>query len=227
MSFAHEEILGAVPGDMPLSLAVAASAALPLVFGPVSVQIEPRYWHLGDGGMFDNTGLATLAQAMLGRLQEREAPGKAVLFVLDSGMRPDEDALSRQRNYHSTSHPVRIFEIPTFRAEAYHEVIWTALREELSRHEIEKFLMRYTDVTLDPRLLPESCESQPVLCAEEVCGDALQAHIRRIPTHLKISECDADLMELLAHVAVHEQLDQRFPRVRECGLLDRADAASP
>jgi predicted acylesterase/phospholipase RssA len=62
VTFADDQVLGAVPVDFPVSLAVAASAAVPLVMGPVTIQLDSTYLHLGDGGLFDNSGTETLEQ---------------------------------------------------------------------------------------------------------------------------------------------------------------------
>jgi hypothetical protein len=219
LTFADESVLGSVPSELPLSLAVAASAALPFVIGPVSIQDGSTYWHLVDGGVFDNTGAANLVQVVLGQLARRDSPGKALILVLDSGMGPeDPEELTSIKNFHVYGHPQGVWTIPGRRADAYHELVWQALVEEHGEHAIEKIFMRYTEVELDPALLPESCLSIPVLCREEVCSDALQDHIRHIPTHLKISDCDADLIEILGHVVVHEALEDSHPMTRSCSL---------
>ena len=68
--------------------------------------------------------------------------------------------------------------------------------------------MRYTDAKIDK--WPLSCEGS------EGGVEAISAHIAKIPTNLKISDCDADLMELAARDVVSRTLaDQR-------GALERA-----
>jgi predicted acylesterase/phospholipase RssA len=71
-SFSRPGCERAVPQDFPVSLAVTASAAFPGLFGPVALEVpascdvaEPEWWHLGDGGMIDNSGIDTLEEVVL------------------------------------------------------------------------------------------------------------------------------------------------------------------
>lgn len=216
MTFADEQVMGAVPGDMPLSLAVAASASLPFVIGPVGVKVGPKYWHLGDGGMLDNTGVDTMEQVVLRKLQDREAPGRALILALDGGLRRDEEKFTGVRNFHVVGHPDAVFDMPGRRAEAYHGVVWKTLLDEQEEHVLEKRFMRYTEVVLEPHRLPDSCAAIEEFQTEEIGSETVEAYIKQIPTHLKIEECDADLMELLAHLVVHQELQDSYPLAHEC-----------
>jgi predicted acylesterase/phospholipase RssA len=220
MTFAHEQIMGSVPGDMPLSLAVAASASLPFVIGPVGVRVGPKYWHLGDGGMLDNTGVDTLEQVVLRKLQDRDAPGRALILALDGGLRQDDEKFTGMRNFHIAGHPDSVFVIPSRRAEAYHGVVWQALVDEEEQHELEKRFLRYTEVALEPHRLPDSCAMVGEFRDEAASGEILARYIAKIPTHLKIEECDADLMELLAHLVVHQELRDSYPMAHDCSFRD-------
>lgn len=220
MTFSHERIMGAVPGDMPLSLAVAASASLPFVIGPVGVRVGSEYWHLGDGGMLDNTGVETLEQVVLRKLQDRKTPGRALILALDGGLRADEEQFTGIRNFHVAGHPDSVFDMPSRRAEAYHGVVWKVLLDEQEEHALEKHLMRYTEVELPFERLPASCGAVEELRFGEGQGEALETYIKRIPTHLKIERCDADLMELLAHLVVHRELREDYPLAHECAFRD-------
>lgn len=220
MTFAHDEIMGAVPGDMPLSLAVAASASLPFVFGPVGVQVGPKYWHLGDGGMLDNTGVDTLEHVVLGKLQDRQTPGRALILALDGGLGWDEEKFTGIRNFHVAGHPDSLFDIPSRRAEAYHGVVWQALLDEQETDELEKRFMRYTEVVIEPHRLPDSCSLVEEFRSEAASGEVIEDYIKKIPTHMKIEECDADLMELLAHLVVHQELRDGYPLAHDCSFGD-------
>lgn len=218
VSFADEQVLGAVPIDFPVSLAVAASAAVPLLMGPVTIQMGSTYLHLGDGGLFDNSGTVTLEQVVLRKLQIQNGPGTAMIFAFDSGFKTDKEELAHNKTLRVNKHPNLLVDIPTARAEAYRQVVRSALLAELDDHELDSFVMDHTSASLDPRLLPASCNKEPDLCAEERCRGAIEDHIARVPTHLKIKPCDADLIELAAHAVVHRELEKRFPAQRPCSL---------
>jgi len=218
VTFADEDLLGAVPEDFPVSLAVAASAAVPFLMGPVTIQLETTYWHLGDGGMFDNTGIETLEQVVLRKMQVQQTPQNAVILALDSGFKTDWETLARTRKLRVQNHPNVIIDIPTARAEAYREVVLRSLQDERRPYGIDRYVMGHTAVSLDPSRLPESCSKEDGLCTDEECRKAIEDYIARIPTHLKIKPCAADLIELAAHAVVHETLADRFPAVRPCRL---------
>ena len=218
VTFADEQVLGAIPSDFPVSLAVAASAAVPLLMGPVTVKLETSYIHLGDGGLFDNSGIETLEQVVLQKLQVQETPGRAVIFAFDSGFKTDEDELAQTQKLRVSSAPNLLVDIPTARAEAYHDVAWRALLDERAPSRIEKIVMGYTTALVDPNRLPVSCRTESDLCADENCREAIEDYIARIPTHLKIKPCAADLIELAAHAVVHQTLAEQYPASRPCRL---------
>jgi hypothetical protein len=218
VTFADDQVLGAVPVDFPVSLAVAASAAVPLVMGPVTIQLDSTYLHLGDGGLFDNSGTETLEQVILRKLQIQDGPGTAVVFAFDSGFKTDKEELAHNRKLRVNNHPNLLVDIPTARAEAYRQVVRRALGDELNDHEFDRFVMDHTSASLDPAQLPASCSKEPTLCTEERCREAIEDYIARVPTHLKIKPCPADLIELAAHAVVHRELQARFPAQRPCRL---------
>ena len=214
VTFADPSVLGALPRDFPLALAVAASAAAPVVMGPVTIRVGATYWHLGDGGLYDNSGVETLEQVVLRKLQTSASPGKGLIVALDARFNEDPQELAGRRKFRVTSHPTLLVDIPTARAEAYHDVVW----QELASRGVRQLVLRHTAARLDPARLPQSCSEEKDLCAEPTCREALERRLARIPTHLKISACDADLIELAAHAVVHEALSAEFPATRPCRL---------
>ena len=80
--------------------------------------------------------------------------------------------------------------------------------------------MRYTEVALDPHHMPDSCAMIDEFRDEEAGGEVLNSYVEKIPTHLRIEECDADLMELLAHLVVHRELGQDYPLAHECSFSE-------
>lgn len=89
-TFSDAHNLRAAPPDMPISLAVATSAAFPPYLGPTTLTIDggQEYWHLGDGGIVENTGIATLREA----LHARGGNEKATIYSFDAGQRLDINA---------------------------------------------------------------------------------------------------------------------------------------
>ncbi|MEM9233675.1 MAG: patatin-like phospholipase family protein, partial [Pseudomonadota bacterium] len=93
-NFAQADCVTATPDDFPVSLAVATSAAFPPALGPVAIEIPPscgvtqtRYWHLGDGGILENTGVETLQEVLMLDSAAGQAPKRAVIFSFDAGKR--------------------------------------------------------------------------------------------------------------------------------------------
>jgi predicted acylesterase/phospholipase RssA len=78
-------------GSYPLSLAVAASASVPGLLGPVIVRDGReggRLESLGDGGLYDNYGLETLVSLFATLLEERPGLRARILVVDGSGYFP-------------------------------------------------------------------------------------------------------------------------------------------
>jgi hypothetical protein len=220
-----------VPPDLPLSLAVATSASFPGI-GPVSFEVpetcqggEPEYWHLGDGGIFDNSGVDTLEEVIL-----RNHPGRngklerTLILSVHSGMKAKPEELRRIRNFWLyLQHPGLMFDIAARRGQAYHDLVWERMEHDLAAEGIafEKIEMRYTDAMLDQ--WPDSCE-QAARARRDGRSEAdvradIAKHLSEIPTDLEITDCDADLLELAAHDIVHTRLDAATMRqLREKGF---------
>jgi len=73
------------PCPMPVASIVAASASFPPWVGPITFHVEgdETYWHVGDGGLYENSGLETLFSVFLKKLQEKRAR-RALIFAFDS-----------------------------------------------------------------------------------------------------------------------------------------------
>jgi len=63
------------PCPIGVSTAVTASASFPPLVGPITFRVEgdDSYWHVGDGGLYENAGVETLFAAFLKKLQEGKA----------------------------------------------------------------------------------------------------------------------------------------------------------
>jgi len=201
-----------VPGDFPVSLAVAASASFPPAIGPVSIESpsgcdggEPEWWHLGDGGVIENSGTDSLEEVLLRRLADDGSPlENALILSVDSGVHLDPEDLKRLKNFKMNATPAHVNLVvhsPRVRGQAYHDIFWEELSAELAKEGIdyEKITFRHSKAELDE--LPNSCVDR--LSGLQAISDLLL----EIPTLFKIDECNADLLELAAHQLVHETFD--------------------
>ncbi len=216
-SFSRPQCVRPVPNDLPVSLAVVASAAFPPVTGPVSIQApsscdrgEPEWWHLGDGGVIENSGTDSLDEVLLRRLTDGGPRLKKVFILsMDAGNHPDPEKLKQRKNFKMYSSPARsglVVDSPRVRGQAYHNVFWDELLEELDNEDIgyEKITLRHSEAKLND--LPSSCDGK--LSDGETIRDLLQ----KIPTDLKINDCNADLLEMAAHQLVHATFDDEAVR---------------
>lgn len=89
--------------DMPLSVAVAISAGFPPVMGPASIKVagpddQVAYWHLGDGGVLENTGVETLREAYLTTKLNDPYVASATIYSFDAGKRLEGEAAERTQD---------------------------------------------------------------------------------------------------------------------------------
>jgi predicted acylesterase/phospholipase RssA len=218
-----------VPSDFPLSLAVANSAAFPFAFGPLAMEIPPscgvsetEYWHLGDGGLIDNTGTETLGEIVLRELQAGRLERSLNLSV-DAGKRAMPDTLREKNLRMWTRRAFRFFDMPLPRGDAYHEIFWEAVRRDAATEgvSIEAIKLDYMMAGLDQ--WPDSCGKKEKGQGRERDAEiraAIRAHVANIGTSLSISECDADLMEAAAHKVVHDTFsDETVRQLRDQGFF--------
>jgi predicted acylesterase/phospholipase RssA len=215
-----------VPDDFKLSLAVATSAAFPPLIGPVAFEVpttcedgETEWWHLGDGGIIDNTGVDTLEEIVLLEARDGRSTLERVLIVsLDSGRTVTTEQMLRTKSLRLfTRNPGRVAEMTTPRGNAYHDLVWERTKRDLAARGtlFETISIRYTMADLDR--WPESC-------GEDEAGDAdatrraILARLEAVPTDLEITECHADLVEMAAHKAVHDALNREVRRLRAEGI---------
>jgi len=233
-TFSRPQCIRPVPTDLPVSLAVATSAAFPGVLGPVSIQApsacddgEPEWWHLGDGGIIENSGTDSLDEILLRRLLDEGPTLKTALILsVDAGSHSDPEELKRDRTFNMHRNKSRlglVVDSPRVRGQAYHDIFWDELVDELAKEGIgyEKITFRYSQAELnDP----------PSSCAKEI-SDGKTSHdlLLEIETKFNIKECHADILEMAAHQLVHEAFDVEAVRrltsdgfsihtARECAL---------
>jgi hypothetical protein len=214
-----------VPSEFPISLAVATSAAFPPIIGPVCFKVpsscdggDPNWWHLGDGGIIDNTGVDTLEEIVLRELEDGEGRlSKAFILSLDSGREISPERMQLDSNLRIwTRAPGRVVDISIPRGRAYHDLVWDRVKRGLAADGIhmDTIGMRYT--TADLPHWPASCgKKNPIVQAGESLAkfqEELLERLNLIPTDLLISKCDGDLMEMAAHKVVHDTLNGEMAR---------------
>jgi predicted acylesterase/phospholipase RssA len=234
-TFSRPGCMRPVPGDFPIALAVATSAAFPPLIGPVCFQVpstcrdgEPNWWHLGDGGVIDNSGVDTLEEIVLRAVDDGEGRlSNALIIGLDSGREISPERMHMNSNLRLwTRDPGRVVDVSIPRGRAYHDLVWDRVKRGLAAEgiQMETIEMRYTTADL-PRW-PSSCKKKtPIGKAGEGLAKLRQEILERlnvIPTDLAISKCDADLMEMAAHKVVHDTLNGEMARrLRERGFAIR------
>jgi predicted acylesterase/phospholipase RssA len=190
------------PCVIPVATAVTASASFPPLLGPITFTVgdEPGYWHIGDGGLYENLGLETLMFTFLKQLQAKKAR-RALIISLNSsypfsvGFR----VLGRR------SQPWTIFDydfsrIPSVmeeRATAYWSLFYRSLQVEgvfPDDQTLRIIFLNHDRAHWEDDLgdLPEACRTAkpPLTSPEDV-----QERIAEIPTKFAIaSECDQQLI---------------------------------
>ena len=204
------------PCRIRVATAATASASFAPFIGPTTVRIgdDEAYWHIGDGGLYENSGIETLLFLYLKQLQIKRAK-RALIIAFDSSFpfSVGEKQLMRRslpfnlRNFDFT----RIPSIMEERAITYQALFFRTLQLEGVFPDTKTFqviLIRHTDAkwAADMSDLPQSCkaESEPLKTPQEMTD-----RIAAIPTRLGLSsECDRDLLYVAAQKLVAEHRDQ-------------------
>ena len=190
------------PCRIPLAAAVAASASFPPLVGPITFRVgeEDLYWHMGDGGLYENQGIESLLFVFLKRLQEGRAR-RALIIAFDSSY----PFAVGYRRLSRRSDPFTIFtydfsRIPSImeeRATAYQALFFRSLQLDgvfPDQQVLRVVLLRHTDAQWRDDLgdLPEACRHEnPRL---ETPEDVVE-RIAEIPTRFWLpSECDRQLL---------------------------------
>ncbi|MCI5045815.1 MAG: patatin-like phospholipase family protein [Aquisalinus sp.] len=206
-SFNLNDCNAPTPDDFPLALAVAASAAFPPALGPVSIEVPPackttstQYWHLGDGGILENTGVETLQEILLRQSMRGDAPDRAMIFSFDAGKRESIESNLANKNLRLwTSDPGRVVSITNMRGDAYQSIVWEQMEKDLN-FPVKIIRIRYSDHV--PTRWPDSCSNKVRR------NSTLAEQLQSVPTRFNISDCDADLIEAAAHQGVQAALRQ-------------------
>jgi hypothetical protein len=203
-----ESLLPMTPLDLKLDFcavkvaaAVTGSASFPPLVGPITFHVEEaQYWHMGDGGLYENSGIESLLFAFLKQLQAGKSR-RALIIAFDSsypfsvGFRK----LSvRAKPWTLGSYEVsRIPGIMEQRATAYSALFFRGMQIEgvfPDDQTLHVIFLRHIDAQWKDDLsdLPEACrqESPPL-----DSPTAVVERIAEIPTRFKLkSECDRQLL---------------------------------
>jgi len=204
----------------PCATLVAASATMSASFapliGPTTLRIgdEEAYWHVGDGGLYENSGIESLLLLYLKQLQMKRAK-RALVIALDSSFpfSVGEKQLLRRAlpfslfNFDYT----RIPSIMEERAITYQALFFRTLQLEGVFPDQKTFTviaLRHTDAKFAADLsdLPAACRAElnPMKTIQEV-----EDRIAAIPTRLGLtSECDRELIYAAATKVVAAHRDE-------------------
>lgn len=211
-SFSQPGCTRATPANFSLALAVSISAGFPPLLGPASIQMSetcnggaPRFWHLGDGGILDNTGVETIEDYALRAVTSGQPVKRVIIFSVDAGRSSTPDDMMQQRNLKLwTTDPGRVVDIVGKRAEAYRQVALEQLAANAGVS-FEVIKLRYTDAKIEQ--WPASCRTR------ENSGETIHEALTKVPTNLRITACDADLMELAANDVVRRGIRDHRARI--------------
>jgi predicted acylesterase/phospholipase RssA len=194
---------------------VTASASFPPLIGPITMKVgdEEAYWHAGDGGLYENTGIESLLLLYLKQLQAKRAK-RALIIALDSSFpfSVGERQLTRRSLPFSllTFDFSRVPSIMEERATTYQALFFRTLQLEgvfPDSKTITVISLRHTEAkwAADMSDLPPACkaEREPLQSPE-----AIRERIAEIPTRLDLpSECDRQLLVTAAAKLVAEYRD--------------------
>ena len=187
---------------VPVAAAVAASMSFPPIIGPISIHSEgeDRYWHIGDGGLSDNTGAESLFMVYLKQLQEKRAR-RALIILIDSSFPFSVGGTTlnhRKEGFSLFSYDYsRIPSIMEERSVAYRAMfLGIAQRQGLLPDPRTFSLVRLSHTNAqwkdDLSDLPDSCRKQK---ADWRSPKEVAAHLAGIVTRLWLeSTCDRDLI---------------------------------
>jgi len=214
--------------SLKVSIAVASSASVPLLIGPVLYSVgevdcaKGPCLHIGDGGMFDNQGVESLAQVLFGQLLPPPGAGattppvrKGLMIVID-GSYPMHDVNFGEAHSvlaYLTRSPSRVSDIMEERALGYQLLLWSILRaNSAGPHPVipgpdrmELVYFRHIDAAAAIAAQPDGlCGWNHPLAAVEV-----ETRLRAIPTRFTIDpKCDAPLLQRAARELVRNQRER-------------------
>jgi hypothetical protein len=208
--------LHADPCTSTVANAATASASFAPLIGPSTIRIgdQEAYWHIGDGGLYENSGVESLLLLYLKQLQMKRAK-RALIIALDSSFPfsvGERQLLRRSLPFNLFNFDFsRIPSIMEERAITYQALFFRTLQLEgvfPDSKTITVIALRHTDAKFAADLsdLPAACKAEPdpMKTTEDV-----ENRIAAIPTRLGLSsECDRQLIYAAATKLVSEHRDE-------------------
>ncbi|SLN60846.1 patatin-like phospholipase family protein [Pseudooctadecabacter jejudonensis] len=200
LSFSTDGTARSSPASLSLSLAVATSAAFPPYLGPTSIEWEKdkTFWHLGDGGIVENTGLATLIEAA-----HASGATAATLYVFDGGQRLDQAASIAARDISVFSSQMeRIVDILNIFGGVWRTYALERVAADAGiTLDVKTF--SYQDIARAPETFPDWAAWPAGGWMRCDAGDDTPAtRLLAIPTRLSITDCNRDLITAAAEALV-------------------------
>lgn len=211
--------------QMPLSVAVAISAGFPPVMGPASIKVvgvdeDVFYWHLGDGGVLENTGVETLREAYLTAKLSNPYAAPATIYSFDAGKRLEGETAERNADLslwspwkpEVTRMVDSVLEYAIANREAFEAELERSAPTGIS---LVSFNYLNTQAVLkDAKRKDVQLEKLKTIligaCAVETMDqEAALAQIRNVSTSYTISACDAALIRWSARLLVEDWIDRQ------------------
>ena len=135
---------------------------------------------------------------------------RVVIFSIDAGRSTPTTSMMQLRNLKLwTTDPGRVVDIVGKRAQAYRDVALSKLRGD-SDVDFLTIKITYTDALID---------EWPAACGARDGGRAaISEHLRNIPTNLKITDCDAELLEVAARDVAGRALNEKRIELEKYGV---------
>ena len=200
------------PCPLKVAVAATASASFPPLVGPITFTVgdDLNYWHIGDGGLYENLGLETLMFTFLKQLQDKKARRALILSFNSSYPFSIGFRVLGQRSQPWTFFNYDFARIPGImeeRATAYWSLFYRSLQAEgvfPDDGTLRIIFLNHDHAEWDDDLsdLPEVCrnEQPPLTSPEDV-----QERIAEIPTKFVItSDCDRQLLRIAAAKVVEQ-----------------------
>ena len=202
--------------ETKVATSVAASMSFPPIIGPITFMNEKdqRYWHVGDGGMSDNTGAESLVM-MVFQNMKKGTLRRGLIIMIDSSF-PFEvggKELDRRKDAFSLfdSDYSRVPSIMEERSLAYRSLFFLVGQQLGAVPEpelISLIRLRHTDAEWAEDLsdLPDSCRKEKV---NWISPKDVARRLSGVVTRLWLeSTCDRDLVLTAASKVVKQQEDQ-------------------
>jgi predicted acylesterase/phospholipase RssA len=204
------------PCSIDMAGAVTASASFPPAIGPITFQVagSESYWHIGDGGLYENQGVEPLLFMTLRQLQQHKIR-KGLIVAFDSSFPfyVGERRLSRRAEPFSLFNFEfdRIPSIMEERATTYRSLFLRSLQLEGVFPEdavVQVLTLRHIDAkwNADMADLPPECAGEADALLTPA---AVNERISNIPTRLRVeSLCDRQLLSAAAFKLVAQYRQQ-------------------